>query len=297
MSRVLAVVGPTASGKSDMAVGIAERVDGEVVSVDSMQVYRGLDIGAAKPTLTQRRGVAHHMIDVAAPEDEFSVAEFQRQGRAIIEASDVPLVIAGGSGLHFRALVDPMRFPPTDAAVRAELERLSLRELVAVLEEADPDSRLHVDLANRRRVVRAVEILRLTGETPAGRACAAEARDFRRYIPEIRFTAVGVDPGGLLDERIGRRLGEMAASGLVSEVRSLRRRLGRTARRAVGYREVLAFLDGETGEPEAFDRAARSTRKLAKRQRTWFRRDPRIRWLRWRPGAAERVELALEALS
>jgi len=297
LSRVLAVVGPTASGKSDMAVGIAERVDGEVVSVDSMQVYRGLDIGAAKPTLTQRRGVAHHMIDVAAPEDEFSVAEFQRQGRAIIEASDVPLVIAGGSGLHFRALVDPMRFPPTDAAVRAELERLSLRELVAVLEEADPDSRLHVDLANRRRVVRAVEILRLTGETPAGRACAAEARDFRRYIPEIRFTAVGVDPGGLLDERIGRRLGEMAASGLVSEVRSLRRRLGRTARRAVGYREVLAFLDGETGEPEAFDRAARSTRKLAKRQRTWFRRDPRIRWLRWRPGAAERVELALEALS
>ena len=297
MSRVLAVLGPTASGKTEIAVGIAERVGGEVVSVDSMQVYRGLDIGAAKPTLSQRRGVAHHMIDVAAPEDEFSVAEFRRQGRAIIESSDVPLVIAGGSGLHFRALVDPMRFAPTDAGVRAELERLSLRELTAVLEEADPDARHHVDLANRRRVVRAVEILRLTGETPARRAGAAEARDFRRYVPEIGFTAVGVDPGGLLDERIGARLGAMAASGLVSEVRALRRRLGRPARNAVGYREVLAFLDGEITEPEAFERAARSTRKLAKRQRTWFRRDPRIRWLRWRPGVAERVALALEALS
>lgn len=297
MSRVLAVLGPTASGKTEIAVGIAERVGGEVVSVDSMQVYRGLDIGAAKPTLSQRRGVAHHMIDVAAPEDEFSVAEFRRQGRAIIESSDVPLVIAGGSGLHFRALVDPMRFAPTDAAVRAELERLSLRELTAVLEEADPDARHHVDLANRRRVVRAVEILRLTGETPARRAGAAEARDFRRYVPEIGFTAIGVDPGALLDERVDARLDEMAASGLVSEVRALRRRLGRPARNAVGYREVLAFLDGETTEAEAFERAARSTRKLAKRQRTWFRRDPRIRWLRWRPGAAERVELALEALS
>jgi len=297
LSRVLAVLGPTASGKTEIAVGIAERVGGEVVSVDSMQVYRGLDIGAAKPTLSQRRGVAHHMIDVAAPEDEFSVAEFRRQGRAIIESSDVPLVIAGGSGLHFRALVDPMRFAPTDAAVRAELERLSLRELTAVLEEADPDARHHVDLANRRRVVRAVEILRLTGETPARRAGAAEARDFRRYVPEIGFTAIGVDPGALLDERVDARLDEMAASGLVSEVRALRRRLGRPARNAVGYREVLAFLDGETTEAEAFERAARSTRKLAKRQRTWFRRDPRIRWLRWRPGAAERVELALEALS
>ena len=297
MSRVLAVLGPTASGKTDMAVSIAERVGGEVISVDSMQVYRGLDIGAAKPTLTQRRGVAHHMIDVAAPEDEFSVAEFRRQGRAIIESADVPLVIAGGSGLHFRALVDPMRFAPTDSRVRAELEQLSLRELVAALEEADSDSRLHVDLANRRRVVRAVEILTLTGETPAGRAATAEARGFRSYVPEIRFTAIGVDSGDLLGERAGRRLGEMRASGLVSEVRSLRRGLSRTARRAVGYREVLAFLDGEITEDEAFDRAARSTRKLARRQRTWFRRDPRIRWLRWRHGAAERVELALEALS
>lgn len=261
-----------------------------------MQVYRRMDIGTAKPTLIERRGVTHHMIDLVEPEEEFSVAEFRRRGRGIIDSSDVPLVIAGGSGLHFRALVDPMSFAPTDPAVRRELESTDLGTLGAELEGVDPTAGLHVDLANKRRVVRAVEILRLTGETPTTRAGSAEAEDLRRYVPEFEFAAVGVDPGELLDERVDRRLRQMRRGGLVEEVRSLENRLGRTAAGAVGYKEILDHVRGEVTEEEAFERAARNTRKLARRQRTWFHRDPRIQWIPWLEDVTERTERALETL-
>ena len=275
----------------------AERIGAEIISVDSMQVYVGMDIGTAKPNLSERRGVPHHMIDVAEPETEFSVADFRRLGRGILESSEVKMLITGGSGLHFRALVDPMSFAPTDAKVRAELEETPIEEVVAELRSIDPEADRHVDMANSRRVIRAVEIWRLSGERPSQRASSAEAEDLRRYVPEIEFTAVGVDPGDGLDQRVEARLEEMRSGGLVEEVSGLRQRLGRTARNAVGYREVLDGLDGLCSIDESFERAARNTRKLARRQRTWFQRDPRIRWIPWFDDEASRIDRVLEAMS
>jgi len=280
-----------------VAVQAAERIGAEIVSVDSMQVYVGMDIGTAKPNLSERRGVPHHMIDVAEPETEFSVADFRRLGRGILESSEVKMLITGGSGLHFRALVDPMSFAPTDVKVRAELEETPIEEVVAELRSIDPEADRHVDMANSRRVIRAVEIWRLSGERPSQRASSAEAEDLRRYVPEIEFTAVGVDPGDGLDQRVEARLEEMRSGGLVEEVSGLRQRLGRTARNAVGYREVLDALDGLCSIDESFERAARNTRKLARRQRTWFQRDPRIRWIPWFDDEASRIDRVLEAMS
>ena len=290
-------MGPTASGKTDVAIKVAAHLGAEIISVDSMQVYRGMDIGTAKPNLAERRGVRHHLIDVVDPEEEFSVAEFRRMGRQIIETSDVPLVVTGGSGLHFRSLVDPMQFSPTDTQLKKELEKMDSAELVTELFAADPQAGLHVDVANQRRVIRAVEITRLGGATPSARANSAEAQDIRDYIPEIEFTAVGTDPGGRLNSRIDHRLAEMKSQGLVDEVVSLQDRLGRTAGRAVGYREILTYLDGSISEKSAFELAGRNTKKLAKKQRTWFRQDPRINWIPWSDDDDVRTAKVLEALS
>lgn len=279
-----------------MAVRLAEHFDGEIVSVDSMQVYRGMDIGTAKPTMLERRGIPHHLVDVAEPEEEFSVASFRRLGRELLSATEAPvIIIAGGSGLHFRSLVDPMSFAPTDGQLRAELETRDTEALVEELVAADPEAGAHVDLANRRRVVRAVEIHLLTGETPSARSRSAQAEDVRRYVPEIDFEAVGVDPGGELEERVDQRLASMRRGGLLEEVRSLSPRLGRTARNAVGYREILDALAGDISVDAAFDQAAAHTKKLARRQRTWFQRDPRIRWIPWIEDIEQRTKRVLES--
>lgn len=291
---MFAVLGPTASGKTTTAIEIARRLGAEIISADSMQVYRGMNVGTAKPTVIERRGVVHHLIDVVEPEYEFSVADYRRLGRDVIESSTVPLIITGGSGLHFRALVDPMSFAPTEVGLRAELDDKTLDEVTAELTELDPEAWRHVDLANKRRVVRALEIARLTGETPSRRAQSAEAEDVRRYVPDIEFSAVGIDPGSALDERIDRRLDEMRRGGLLEEVVALQGRLGRTARSAVGYREILDHLAGELTLEEAFDAIAQNTRKLARKQRTWFQRDPRIRWIPWMEEVSDRVERAME---
>ncbi len=274
---------------------MAEHFGGEVLSVDSMQVYRGMDIGTAKPTLLERRGIPHRMVDIVEPEDEFSVAEFRRLGREVIDGSDVPvIVISGGSGLHFRALVDPMSFAPTDAALRAELETADNAVLVEELLSVDAGAGAHIDLANPRRVMRAVEVSRLTGETPSGRARSALAEDVRRYVPEIGFEAVGIDPGSELDDRIRVRLEAMRDGGLVEEVKMLRGRLGRTARNGVGYREILDAFEGIADIDESFTRIEANTRRLARRQRTWFQRDPRIRWIPWIEDVDQRTERVLE---
>jgi len=294
---VVAIVGPTASGKTEVAIEVAQRLGGEVMSVDSMQVYRDMDIGTAKPSVSERRGVNHHMLDVLDPENDFSVAEFRQHGRTIMDRAEVPLVIAGGSGLHFRALVDPMSFAPTDPLLKLELEDRSHDELGAELLAADTSAGVHVDLANPRRVLRALEIFRLTGKTPSVRAGSSEARDLRNYKSEIDFTAIGVDPGDRLDERVDQRLLKMKEAGLVEEVESLKLRLGRAAGSAVGYREILASLHGEMTLDQAFDTISRHTKKLAKKQRTWFQRDPRIRWIPWHVRSDERIGLTMEALS
>jgi tRNA dimethylallyltransferase len=189
-----------------------------------------------------------------------------------------------------------MSFAPTDPTLRAELEERDEEELVDALLEADPEARSLVDLANPRRVVRAVEIYELTGETPSRRAGTALAEDVRRYVPELEFTAVGIDPGSELEGRIERRLDRMREGGLVDEVRRLAPRLGRTAANAVGYREILAALRGEAGMDEAFTRISANTKRLARKQRTWFQRDPRIRWIPWIEDPGERTERVLESL-
>lgn len=292
----MAILGPTASGKTELAIEIAERIGAEVLSVDSMQVYRGMDIGTAKPRLIERRGIRHHMIDVVDPESEFTVAEFRRQGRAVMSLADSPLIITGGSGLHFRALVDPMTFAPTDPELRLELEGSELADLVAELKLADPAAESHVDFANLRRVIRAVEILRLSGETPSRRATTSEAENLRRYVADVDFAAVGVDAGETTEARIDTRLVEMRRSGMTDEVRGLQGRMGRTARGALGYRELLSHLEGMSTEEEAYRLAATGTKKLARKQRTWFRRDPRIRWIPWTEDIEQRTDRALEAL-
>ncbi len=290
------MLGPTAAGKTETSVRLAEHFQAEIFSVDSMQVYRGMDIGTAKPTMLERRGIPHHLIDVADPGEEFSVARFRRLGRELLAESRAPVVIVtGGSGLHFRALVDPLSFAPTDPELRSELEATESEALVEELLHFDPSARTIVDLANQRRVVRAVEIYRLTGETPSSRAGTAVAEDVRRYVPEIEFTAVGVDPGSALEERVDTRLARMRASGLIDEVRSLSPVMGRNARNAVGYKEILESLSGTASFDEAFGRAASNTKKLARKQRTWFQRDPRIRWIPWIDDPDQRVRRILEA--
>lgn len=256
-----------------------------------------MDIGTAKPTVLERQGIEHHLIDVADPSEEFTVAKFRSLGREVLNRTDAPaIVISGGSGLHFRSLVDPLSFAPTDPDLRGDLEAREPDELVADLLGVDPGAARHVDLANSRRVIRAVEIFQLTGETPSGRATTAGAEDVRRYVPEIGFEAVGVDPGSGLEERVDSRLREMRDGGLVDEVRSLAPNMGRTARGAVGYREVLSALGQEISMDEAFEQAAANTRRLARKQRTWFQRDPRIRWVPWIDEPDLRFRRILETL-
>jgi len=244
-----------------------------------MLVYRGMDIGTAKPSPADRARTPHAMIDVAEPEEAFSVARFQREARAALAGWDGPVLLVGGSGLHMRAVLDPLRFPPGDAAVRDRLESRPDAELLAGLLAADPDAGKHVDLANRRRVVRALEILELTGGTPSARAADPARRALVAYRPEIPFAGYGVDPGTELPGRVRLRVAAMRRRGLLAEVAALRHRLGPTAAAAVGYRQLIPVLDGAVAEDDGFAEVERATIALARRQRTFFRRDPRITWI------------------
>jgi tRNA dimethylallyltransferase len=278
---------------------LAERVGGEIVSVDSMQVYRGMDIGTAKPTAAERRRVPHHLIDLVDPGDSYTVAEFQEAGRQALddmESRGVPAVICGGSGLHFRALVDPLDFPPSDPDVRITLESVSHSDLVAELLKADPEAGATTDLANPRRVLRAVEIHRLTGATPTERASSRLATQVREYEAARPFIALGLDPGDGLKARVLARLDAMLAAGWLEEVERLGPSLSTTAGLAVGYRELLEVVRGGTRLDEARSAISRSTMALAKRQRTYFRRDPRIRWLPWHDHRDRRAAEAASAL-
>lgn len=260
-------------------MAVAGELGGTIVSVDSMQVYREMDIGTAKPSLADRTAVPHHMIDVADPEELYSVARFQSAGRAAIAAASTPVIIAGGSGLHFRSLVDPLDFPPTDAQLRERLEALEPADVRRRLLALDPEAPDHVDMDNPRRVVRAVEVAELTGATPSVRSQIPQAAQLRAYEPLMEFQAFGVDPGDDLETNVNGRLTQMRSDGLLAEVAALADRLGPTAANAVGYKQLLGVVRGEVDENEGFEAAARATLSLAKRQRTFFRRDPRIEWI------------------
>lgn len=278
-----------------MALALAESAGAEIVSVDSMQIYRGMDIGTAKPSPAQQARVRHYLIDLADPAEAYSAAEFQREGRQVLAelaGRDLPVLIVGGSGLHFRALVDPFRFPPHDPAVRREVEALPPAEAAAALLAGDARAGEHLDLANPRRVARALEILRLTGRTPSERYTGPEAEAVREYRPLFPMVAVGSDPGEGLAARVEARLDAMLAAGLLDEVQRLAPFLGPTAAQAVGYKELLPVVRGEASVEEGRARALAATRGLAGRQRTFFRRDPRLRWLEWHDEPARRAAAA-----
>jgi tRNA dimethylallyltransferase len=295
---VVAVVGPTAAGKSDLAVELASRLPGEVVNADSMQVYRGMDIGTAKPTPVERRGIRHHVLDVLDVTEPATVAEFQSLARAAIDdclGRGVLPVIVGGSALYVRAVLDRFEFPGTDPALRARLERdlavVGARGLHERLINVDPSAAAAILPTNGRRIVRALEVVELTG-----RPFSATLPN-RTYLYD-RVVQLGLDvPRDVLDRRIEERVDRMWRAGFVDEVRTLEGaglRDSRTARRALGYVQVLAFLAGEYDEAEARTRTIQATRRFARRQDAWFRRDPRISWLRF--DADDLVEHALDRL-
>ncbi len=264
-----------------------------------MQVYRGMDIGTAKPDPGTRRRVPHHLVDIADPADEVTAAEFQRRGRSVLDAlaaGERAAIVAGGSGLHYRALVDPLTFAPSDPGLRAELEQVPAGVLAGELVAADPGAAHHVDMANPRRVVRAVEVLRLTGLTPTARAATPEAQALAAYRAQVPHIAVGVDPGERLAVRVERRLDAMLAAGLLDEVAGLDGRLGRTAAQAVGYKELLPVVRGEREVEAGREAAIRATLGLAKRQRTFFGRDPRITWIPWDDDPSVRAHRAATAV-
>jgi tRNA dimethylallyltransferase len=283
---VVAVVGPTGSGKSDLAVSLALALDGEVVNADAMQFYRGMDIGTAKITLAERRGVPHHLLDVLEVTEEASVSDFQQQARAVIadiHARGKRAILAGGSGLYVRAALDVLEFPGTDPAIRrrleAEEEAAGLAPLRARLELVDPVSAGR--LGDARRVIRALEVFELTG------------RPFSSFMPIREYFQPAVQIGLEVDrdqlrERLAARVHAMVERGLLAEVQRLDGqglRRGRTASRALGYAQFLKVLDGEADLEQAAEETIVATRRFARRQLTWFRADPRINWLDWQdPG-------------
>ncbi|WP_196777563.1 tRNA (adenosine(37)-N6)-dimethylallyltransferase MiaA [Lentzea aerocolonigenes] len=283
MITPIAVVGPTATGKSDLAVALAERFGGEVVNADAMQLYRGMDIGTAKMTLAERRGIPHHLLDVLSVTETASVAAYQRETRAVIEdllAAGRPPVLVGGSGLYVQAVLDDLKFPGTDDAVRerfeAELASLGPEALHQRLQTLDPAAAIAILPSNGRRIVRALEVIELTGQP------------FSANLPKpgpARYDTVqiGVDREvSELDSRVDLRVDAMFAAGLEDEVRALVRlglRDGKTASRALGYQQVLSAMDGACTIDFAAEETKRATRRFVRRQRSWFRRDQRITWL------------------
>jgi tRNA dimethylallyltransferase len=252
-----------------------------------------MDVGTAKPTAEEQTAVRHHMIDVVDPSQPYSVAEFREAGRAAIGSSDRPILVVGGSGLHFRSLVDPLDFAPTDPDVREAMASDAVDDLIAELTAADSAAADHVDLANPRRVERAVEILRITGETPSERASTPRAAAVRAYEPEVPVVAVGLDPGDGLGARVGRRFDLMLDGGLADEVERLVPVWGETASRAVGYRQMARVVTGEWDLATGRRRSIDATTALSRRQRTWFRRDPRIEWLEWDDDPVRVADVAL----
>jgi len=279
---VVAIVGPTASGKSDFAVQLAVERGGEVINADSMQLYRGMDIGTAKISLAERRGVAHHLFDIWDVTEAANVASYQQLARDAIaqiqQRGSIPILV-GGSGLYVRAVVDDLAFPGTDPDIRSkwesELELHGPLALHARLTELDPRSAAAILPTNGRRLVRALEVIELTGQ------------DFIATLPEPTYVMptvqIGLDvPREILDQRIDLRVDRMWEQGLVDEVAALDAqglRDGVTASRALGYSQALKFLDGEWTQEQAIEDTKRTTRRFARRQDTWFRRDQRITWV------------------
>jgi tRNA dimethylallyltransferase len=292
---IVAVVGATASGKSDLALDLAAALGGEIVNTDAMAVYRGMDIGTAKLPVAERRGIEHHLLDYVGVDEPLSVAQFQRDARRVmteIRGRGAVPVLVGGSALYTRAVLDRFEFPGTDEAVRrrleAELAEVGAPLLHERLAEVDPVAAGNILVDNGRRIVRALEVVEITG------------RPYSATLPVLEYAdplsvQIGVDiDRPTLDERIERRVEGMFTAGLVAEVERLLAaglREGRTAASAIGYREVAAYLDGELTLDKARERTVTATRRFARRQDSWFRKDARVTWVPY--DDPQRLERAL----
>jgi len=293
---VITVVGPTAAGKSELSVALAHALGGEIVNADSMQLYRGMDVGTAKLTIAERGGVPHHLLDIWPVTQPASVSEYQRLARQAIDeirARDKAAMLVGGSGLYIRAAVDNLEFPGTDPAVRArleaELDQTGPGPLHGRLAAADPVAAAAILPSNGRRIIRALEVIELSG-----RPFSATLPAYQSVYPLIQ---IGLTvPRTNLDQRIADRVRGMWDLGLVEEVRRLEAaglREGRTASRALGYAQVLKLLDGEWTEQEAAEQTIKATRRFVRRQESWFRRDPRVNWLLAGPDLLNRALAAI----
>ena len=284
----MVLVGPTAAGKSRLAAGLAQRYaaeghSAEIVNADSMLVYRGMDIGTAKPSDAERAEIRHHMVDLIDVDQTWTVAEFQQIARAVIadcRARNAIPIVVGGSALYVRAIIDDFEFPGTDPHVRARLEQEFMSQgaarLYERLSDADPVAAARILPSNARRIIRALEVIELTG-----RSFSAGLPEHRYRLPDVVQIGLAVDRA-TLDARIAARVDVMWAAGFVEEVCRLADaglRKSMTASRALGYRQVLRFLDGEISEAQAREMTISATRKFARRQDSWFRRDQRISWL------------------
>ena len=279
--KVIAIVGPTAVGKTSLSLEIAERLSAEIINADAMQIYKGMDIGTAKLALSERRGITHHQIDVLNPEEEANVSTYQKQTREIINDllnKKIQPMLVGGSGLYVNSVLEDLEFPGTNLEIRANyeeiLEEQGVEVLYEMLERIDKEAAQNILPNNARKIVRALEVNELTGN------------NFNAKLPEpspvFSDVRIALDmPRDLLDARIAERVYQMFKDGFVEEVKSLEPKLrkGKTALRALGYSQVLSLLNGEITEQEAITLTINATKKFARRQLSWFRRDPLIHWL------------------
>ena len=279
--KVIAIVGPTAVGKTALSLEIAEKFSAQIINADAMQIYKGMDIGTAKLPLSQRRGIVHHQIDVLDPSEEANVSQYQKQSREIINdllSKNVQPLLVGGSGLYVNSVLEDLEFPGTNLEVRAKYEEIldekGVEALFQMLKEIDPKAAENILPNNARKIVRALEVNEITGK-----AFNAKLPEPSPIFSDVR---IALDmPRDLLDQRIIDRVHQMFEDGFVDEVKSLEKnlRLGKTAFRALGYSQVLSLLSGEISEDEAITLTINATKKFARRQLSWFRRDPLIHWL------------------
>ncbi|MFW0902070.1 MULTISPECIES: tRNA (adenosine(37)-N6)-dimethylallyltransferase MiaA [Gardnerella] len=299
--KVISIVGPTASGKTGLGIALAKKlaergVRAEIINADAYQMYRHMDIGTAKASAQEQAEVPHHLLDIIDPEETMTVARFQDLARKCIrelQSRGVRPILVGGSGLYARAAVDDITFPGTDATIRAALEERERKEgagaLFAELQRKDPVAAAHMDARNPRRTIRALEVIELTGKPYSA--------TLPRYKYVIDCLQIGLDlKRDDLDKRVNLRTQLMREQGFVDEVRAIRGRLGVTAARALGYQQIMDYLDGVWSEDAAFEDIAQKTRRLARKQMGWFGRDSRIHWLdALRPDLADAAMTLVDA--
>jgi tRNA dimethylallyltransferase len=297
--NVIVICGATATGKSDLAVALASEIDGEVINADSMQLYKGMDIGTAKITDEERRGIPHHLMDLLEVTEDANVAWYQEKAREKItevHSRNKSAIIVGGTGLYIKAILDDLNFPDTDPVVRTELEleyaTKGIGPLFERLEKLDPAAALAIDKANSRRVIRALEVIKITGKPFTANLPRKEST---RYPEALQFGLVMERE--LLGEKISARVERMWQAGFVAEVESLIEAgitRGTTAQKALGYSQVIAYKEGKISEDEAIEETKRATRQYARRQETWFSRDERIMWI---SPIQNRIERILNSLN